>query len=237
MSGKPWMEEEIKILKEHYPVELVDDVCKMLPNRTREAILRYASYLGLKAYDPLLWTKQEDDILVKYFPIERPATLSKRLPNRTVKSIRGRATELGLKGPNTKRPWTEEEDLIMKNYYPLEGSAVCMRLSGRTKSAVFNRSHDLNLPFQRLYEAWDVREDQIVCEFYLMNTTEWQANNKIDEVVQMLNNHGFFSHERNTVHIKMANYSYLHTGYGLSRASKQSVEVYNEIIKNKNKLY
>lgn len=76
---------------------------------------------------------------------------------------------------------------------------------------------------------WTFEEDYIVCNFYLSHIDSWYQN--IDDVMMELKQKGFGSREESSVIMRIQNFAYLHTGKGLSRAAKQSRNVYDMFIK------
>ena len=72
--------------------------------------------------------------------------------------------------------------------------------------------------------SWSLKEDCIVCEFYLNRVDTWQSS--VDILMSILKDAGFGARERTAVIMRVQNYAYLHTGHGLSNASKQSRIVY-----------
>ena len=76
---------------------------------------------------------------------------------------------------------------------------------------------------------WSVKEDEIVCKFYMKNVNDWRM--KIDVVMDELKNAGFINRDVSSTKMRISNFAYLHTGVGLSNASKQSQNIYNAIIK------
>ena len=74
---------------------------------------------------------------------------------------------------------------------------------------------------------WSIKEDEIVCKFYLSHQSNWSAN--IDIVMGDLRAAGFTLRDESSTRMRIANVAYLHTGVGLSNASKQTRVVYNRL--------
>ena len=74
---------------------------------------------------------------------------------------------------------------------------------------------------------WSVKEDEIVCKFYLSHQNNWSAN--IDIVMDELRAAGFTFRDESSTRMRVANVAYLHTGVGLSNASKQTKAVYKRL--------
>ncbi len=76
---------------------------------------------------------------------------------------------------------------------------------------------------------WAEKEDEIVCKFYLKHQNDWWNN--IDIVMDELKQAGFVNRDSNSTRMRLANFSYIHTGQGLSKPSKQSRNIYDKITK------
>ena len=74
---------------------------------------------------------------------------------------------------------------------------------------------------------WSIKEDEIVCKFYMNHKNDWRIN--IGIVMDELKKAGFVNRDIASTKMRISNYAYLHTGVGLSNASKQSQKVYNNI--------
>ena len=70
---------------------------------------------------------------------------------------------------------------------------------------------------------WSIKEDEMVCSFYLSHCNNWRSN--VELLMNELATAGFTRDESSTK-MRISNYAYLHTGVGLSNASKQTQEVY-----------
>lgn len=68
-------------------------------------------------------------------------------------------------------------------------------------------------------------EDKIVCFFYLNHVANWKEN--FNQVMIELHSNGYPNRDESSTRMRISNYSYLHTGKGLSNASKQSEKIYN----------
>ena len=93
-----WTDDEEQILLKYYSVKSVDEVCDMLPNRTREAIIAHAKVLGVKSYDyiQMVWSQKDTDFLLQnwknYTDLELCDILSK-----DINSIKNKRWSYGLK--------------------------------------------------------------------------------------------------------------------------------------------
>jgi hypothetical protein len=67
-SNSEWTEEEDNILKEHYISDGISTCCKLLPNRSKQAIIMRANrYLDLKKRNIRKWTEEEEEFLKEHF--------------------------------------------------------------------------------------------------------------------------------------------------------------------------
>jgi len=65
---------------------------------------------------------------------------------------------------------------------------------------------------------WSIKEDEIACKFYINHLDDWRSN--IDVVMNELKQSGFVNGDVSSTMMRISNYAYLHTGVGLSNASK-----------------
>jgi len=77
---------------------------------------------------------------------------------------------------------------------------------------------------------WELLEEKIVVNFYLRHVSNWQNN--MDEVMNEMKNAGYTSRDETSTHMRISNVSWLHTGIGLSNASKQTIETYKKMVTN-----
>ena len=161
ISGTVYTEYERKIIEEYYNKIPFDELCEMLPGRSKHSIRGYALKHGLTK-DIGYWTDEEDEILRTYYPIEGSEAFH-RLSNRTVVSCRRRVYVLKL--TDGKSYWTEEEKDIIRKYYPTEGTAVYKRLNNRTRSSVMRAAQKLGVKF-REKSNWSKEEDDILKQYY-----------------------------------------------------------------------
>ena len=74
---------------------------------------------------------------------------------------------------------------------------------------------------------WELKKEEILVKFYLKHVNDWKNN--IDELMIELTKNGFENRDKNSARMRVSNVAYLHTGNGLSNASKQTKEVYNRL--------
>lgn len=88
-----WSDEEIQIMKEHYPVEPIDNFIDLLNNRTRNAIINQAVKLKLKSY--LTWADEEEKYLIDNWNILSDYELSLELKKSQL-CVKTKRKHLGL---------------------------------------------------------------------------------------------------------------------------------------------
>lgn len=123
-----WTEEEISVLKEAYPTATHDELKKLLPNRSIEAIQTKAKNLKLKKdkatrsknislarqkENSASYTQEELEIMKKIYPMHGVRGVKKALPHRTIKSIKQKAHTMGLKIKESE--WKKDAEIVVKN--------------------------------------------------------------------------------------------------------------------------
>lgn len=184
----------------------------------------------VKARKKVIWTEEDDEIIKEYFLIESIEEIIKRLPNYTEKEIISRAKKLNVIGINSKPAhWKEKDTETLKEYYPIEGTYAHNRLRRYNYNSFMAAVKQLGLRMNRHTEPWAVEEDYLACEFYLQHIDDWSTKESIEELYNIFVSKGFVNHGRKTIHMKLANCSYIHTGEGLEHASEQNIKVYNKL--------
>lgn len=95
LHTRAWTEEENNIMLEFYPKIPVDDVCKMLPGRTRDAIIGMALKLGVTSVVINDWTPEEDLYIEEHWELMPDVIIAKNL-NRTFRATKSRRGYLGF---------------------------------------------------------------------------------------------------------------------------------------------
>ena len=127
-----WSDDEDQFLINNYPLHGLTYCCKLLPNRSREAIKGRIDRLCLKKIEPhhIPWSSEEDSIVRKYYPIEGYEVLN-RLPGRTLVQLKRYVNNNKIRRKISD--WSPEEDEIVKKYFRKEPYEVTLsRLPGRT---------------------------------------------------------------------------------------------------------
>lgn len=176
------------------------------------------------------WTEDEDEIVKEYFIKESIGEIMKRLPNHTKNEIKSRAKKLKVVSIDIKpENWDDKDIDILKEYYPTEGTAVFLRLKKYSLNSIRIAVKKLGLKVNRIYEPWTEQEDYLACEYYLSHLNDWNKRESIEELHNIFISNGFTTHGKKTIHMKLANCAYIHTGYGLEHASEQNIKVYNKL--------
>ena len=224
--NKKWTSIEVETLKKNYalgPTALM----KMLPGRSYMGIVAKAHKLGI--CDNWNWTDSEISILKANYYDLGPYKLQKLLPNRSYCAIVAKGKSLGLINKDNIM-WTKEEIDIVKRYYADEGSDVYKRLNNRSRVSILAIASRYGLKFNRVFEEWDLTEDELVYAFYSQYGKD--SFQKIPELLQILEDHGFYNHGKVTIRMKLSNFQYLEEGVGFAHASSQSRAVYEKNKKN-----
>ncbi len=128
-----------------------------LPARSRQAIKRRASKLGVSRYRGtvfMMWKPEEDEIIHRHYP-HYPAIYA-LLKNRTRDAIKRRAVDIGVTagrcgGPKTDaRPWTEEERALAERWgVQIPGRSRFALVSFRNRNAIKVRRNTKPEPKRR----------------------------------------------------------------------------------------
>ena len=210
-----WTEDEIDILKKYYDTENIVKLARRLPRRTYNAIQSKLYYLGLIVVnnkETYFKDKQEENIVVETH-------------NNEVKTVINNTPTFSSK----LRKWKVEDVEVLETYYPIEGTAVINRLKNYTMNQIREAAKKLGLKTSKMNEPWAVEEDYLACEFYLKHVNDWNTKESVEELHRIFISKGFLTHGIKTIHMKLANCSYIHTGIGLEHASEQNIKVYNKL--------
>ena len=182
----PWSDEELKVLKNYYPIE-GKDIVKRLPKRSLDAIVAKAGKLGIYTENyksrntAVPFTEEEDEYIIKHYPKEGSVPIAKKL-NRSLHTIQHRVKVLGVKFiGDEEKIYTPEEDAILQKYYPTEGMKILERLPHRTEGSVKYRCKLLGISFvgvrneKTAFETiYTSEEDEIIKKYYPMEGVKVQ---------------------------------------------------------------
>ncbi len=147
IKNKRFTKDEIKVIKEKYPVGGSKLVKEYLKDRSLKSISEKARTLGIKSNKVVgKFTNEELSILREYYPIGGAKLVKKYLSNRSIQVIYQKASELNLKARNDL--YTEHEDEIIIKYYPKGGySKVKEYLPHRDKNSIQQRAFKLGVKY------------------------------------------------------------------------------------------
>ncbi|AZV43537.1 hypothetical protein BAOM_2928 [Peribacillus asahii] len=154
-KGTSWTENELSLLEENYNKVNINQLIRLLPNRTEAAIVNKAKKLKLSTTQKLKWTEEEEVKLKELFPCNTIDELLTHFSNRTSNSILAKAKEMNLKKDEShiqkvrrKRStnWTESEDAILRKHYPTGGyKPVNEQLPHRNAKSILSRAVKLGI--------------------------------------------------------------------------------------------
>jgi len=166
-GAKRWSDEEIKILKEMYPLHTTEEISDMI-DRTAAGICGMAHRLKLRKLSP--WTKKHDAFLRRFHTKKSYDKIASAL-NRTADSVLWRAKKLGIttKVPHAVRPsvpWIKKEyDLFIKHYPTTTAKELGKRI-GRSKGAIDARARVLGIKKYTEERNWTKQQDKIIRKYY-----------------------------------------------------------------------
>jgi hypothetical protein len=143
-----WSEEELKVLENANNNFSIEEVIKLLPNRTKYSIRAKIKDLGLKLKQTQnRWTKKEIDILLNCSNL-KINEVKKLLPNRSTDNIRQKARELNISILLDYVWEIEEDNILIKNANgKMTITEVSKLLPNRTRKAVQGRIIKLKLSY------------------------------------------------------------------------------------------
>ena len=133
-----WTNEELQILKEHYPNDSWDNILSLI-KRNKGDIISKASELKIARNSrnkKIVWTNEEIEILRRVYLTTKIADIPKLyLPNKTKDSIVKKMGELRLL---KSRPWEADEIEMFKTLYPYTDNQEMCKIFNRTYTAIIN---------------------------------------------------------------------------------------------------
>ena len=92
-----WTKDEEKIIKDMYSKHPLEDLMKVLPNRSKDAIIIHANKLNLLSYNKLntLWTEEQKQYIVNNWELEPDKIMAIKL-NKTFRAVKAQRELLGL---------------------------------------------------------------------------------------------------------------------------------------------
>ena len=153
-----WTSKDKRIIRKLYPTTSAKKIAEIL-GRTTDAILCYATKVGLKNH-VRLWTPEQESELIRLYPHTPTKVVAEKL-GRSFQSVMSRAKKIGLKkndtiGPQKKaviaepcqeksnisysRTWKLEDEKIIRKHYPTMPTQEVAKMVGRSVSAVHHRA-------------------------------------------------------------------------------------------------
>lgn len=178
-NDRSWSEEEFEILNKYYSILPIDEFCKLLPNRSKDVIIMYASDRGIKSYDTIreLWKDYEDQYIIDNYIQYPDDVLAKKL-NRKLRAVKWRRVVLGCyRNTNVNNHQRLNQYIRHKMYQWIKDvehkdNYRCV-ITGSPKYAVhhiislnsliLNALHHLNISEQLLFD--DYSEEQLNAVF------------------------------------------------------------------------
>jgi len=118
-----WTSVELNLLKaKHYNMP-VEDISRLLTNRSQRSIIKQMDNLGL-SYNIYRWSVQEIDLLIKYYPYSTFKELKPLFPDKTYYQIKHKSLSLGLR--KTKKVLKEIRDNLTYDFKYSESWRYCV---------------------------------------------------------------------------------------------------------------
>lgn len=184
-----WSENELEILKQHYPATPFPELLKLLPKRKRAAIIVKASKLKIRRIVNV-WTKEEIKLLKKYYSSDvSNEELLAIIPKHNFSAIKTKARNYKLKRgkylpeshKSTIRHWTKDEVEIVKLFYhSMKNEEMMLMLPGRTSMSISGMARKLKLGVKEINkifvvkgEPWTGNEDHhLIVNFNVLPNEE-----------------------------------------------------------------
>lgn len=151
-SPRYWSDQELALLRQHYPSSPLPTLLSALPNRDQNSIYAKAKSLGLSRTrgkyiltSPVYWSEQEIDVLRQNYPRLSPKELTQLLPRYSVGSIYNKLNALGLRTPAYSF-WSDQEVALLRQHYPTaQWSELLSLLPNRSRVSIDSKARNLNL--------------------------------------------------------------------------------------------
>ena len=97
VGKKKWSNDEIEIIKVYYPNYELDYVIKLLPGRSKDAIVIAANKLGVLSYNKrqTLWTKEQEQYIAEHWELEPDKIMAVKL-KRTFRAVKCKREQMGF---------------------------------------------------------------------------------------------------------------------------------------------
>lgn len=143
---KRWTPNEDELLREHYPKHgpSWDGWRRVLPTRSRWAVMRRAKRLGVRAHTR--WTIEEEELLRKLYPTRayRGKQWAEVFPRHTLGSVYTKAQNMGLQSPGRGQEWPKSVRADLR-----QGVSQLAKELGVTEGDVSRRVRELMHVFDK----------------------------------------------------------------------------------------
>lgn len=188
-----WSDEETKILIENYSVKPMSDVLKLLPNRSKSAILRQAQKYNLKSYFYLNRSYSEYEIeYIKNNYIDKSYEEMSNELGRTILAIKIKMYTLDLHKPTETVNYNNLYNYVRQRIVPWRNNIrksrgyVC-EVSGKKSNIVVHHTRGFNL---LLEECIDILDFPLYEDFGLY--TQEQLDNFVKTFLEIQEYYGSY---------------------------------------------
>jgi hypothetical protein len=169
-----WTNEELEILKKHYPTCDIDELLEMLPRFTNDKIRIKASQLGVKrevkvkrkgTSKMIRWSTEETELLNEVYSHSTNEELLQLFPRFDLRKIGYKARSLGLEKLDDVQEkdkeeklskmlgdseWTDDEvKILLDNYETMGGKGLIKLLPNRTKLSITSKASKMGLSTEK----------------------------------------------------------------------------------------
>jgi len=146
-TGKLWTKAEDLLLRDNYGDCLIEELCQLLPNRSRDSIFQRAYRLGLTSKSRWYkesWLPEEIQVVRQHYGMLSSEDISRLyLPHRTPTAIQILASKEKI---SDKGLWSKAEDEVLLEWYgKITNDEISKLLQNRTKYAIVHWAKKLGL--------------------------------------------------------------------------------------------
>lgn len=139
-----WSKDDVKLLIQNYGNVSREEIVKIIPNWTYDAIKAKAYLLGLGKNRE--WSEEEINILKDLYPKEPMIDVLSALPNRTMSSVLAKARTLGLLSYfYLNNAYSPDDDCYLKKNYLYKSNEELAKYLNRTTTGIAQHLNILGL--------------------------------------------------------------------------------------------
>lgn len=139
-KARVWSENEDRLLKEKYRLLSIEEMLKLLPERTKRSVRQRACKLKITKDD---WSEEEVLFLKEHYLTKSYVWIGEQL-NRPKSGVQQKAKQLGLKKVKNAN-WSKEEiDFLKENFNSMMYDDIQKHLK-RSMSSIYNKVWELGL--------------------------------------------------------------------------------------------